>query len=79
MNDLYVVATLTAYGPTLDGQITGCLLQNDFVAIQLGATARHSLDLDDCRIAVNSVDVDTAAKRRHFNPRFNWETKASIG
>src|SRR3712207_1695416 len=78
INDLYILATLTAHGFTLDEQLTRCMVQNDFVAIQFGAAAPRSLDLDDCRIAVNSLDVSAAANRRHFNPRFSWESKASI-
>ncbi|MCA1849923.1 MAG: hypothetical protein LC672_02425, partial [Acidobacteria bacterium] len=78
ISDLYILATLTAHGPTLDGQITRCLLQNDFVAIQLGAAAPRSLDLDDCRIAINSHDVNAAANRGHVNTRFSREDEASI-
>src|SRR5262249_43762456 len=59
-------------------QITRPLPQNDFVAIQLGAAARRSLDLDACPVAINSLDVNAAVNGNHHNPRFSWESKASI-
>jgi hypothetical protein len=72
--DYYILATHF----TLYEQFTKYLPQNDFVAIQLGAAARRSLDLNDCRIAINSLDVNAAVDGNHFNPRFRWESKASI-
>src|SRR5262245_16616925 len=59
-------------------QITRYLPRNDFVAIQLSAAARRSLDLDACRVAINSLDVNAAVNGNHFNPSFSWESKASI-
>jgi hypothetical protein len=75
---LYVVATLTAHVSALDDQITRRLLQNEFHAIQLGTISGRSLDLDDCHIAVDSLDVDAATKRRHINARSGWKSEASI-
>src|SRR5262245_52630195 len=72
--DYYVLAHHFA----LYEQITRYLPQNDFVAIQLGAAARRSLDLDACRVAINSLDVNAAVNGNHYNPRFSWESKASI-
>ena len=60
MLSAFNIFILTTHGFTLDEQITRFLLQNDFVAIQFGAAARRSLDLDDCRIAINSRDVNAA-------------------
>src|SRR5262249_10433378 len=78
MMDLYSLATRTAYVFTLNSQMARCLLQDDLVAIHFRAAASRSLDMDNRRIALNSVDVDTAVNRNHFNPRFGGEVKASI-
>ena len=78
MNDLYILATRTAHGSKLYGQITCSLLQNDFVAIQFGLAASRSLDLDYCRIAVDSLNVNAAANCRHLNTRFSRKGEASI-
>ena len=72
--DDYILATHFA----LYEQSTKYLPHNDVVAIQLGAAARRSLDLDDCRIAIHSRDVNAAVDRRHFNVRSSGERKASI-
>jgi hypothetical protein len=53
-------------------------LQNDFVAIHFGAASRRSLDLNGCRVAVNSLDVNAAINRSHLNTRPGSESEASV-
>src|SRR5262249_47313336 len=72
--DYYILAHRFA----LYEQITRYLPQTDFVAIQLDAAARRSLDLDACRVTINSLDVNAAVNGNHPNQRFSRKSKTSI-